>query len=76
MDDGGAKDPDKYFYTRMIALTCLWSNCLINGFTIVTIYKDPSLAATYAVLYISITGPMWLQVGWYAGISNGFGLKK
>lgn len=69
-------DPEKYKYTRAIAFVCLWANCIINGFTIVTVYKDPSLAETYAVLYLSVTTPMWAQVAWYMGISNGFGIKK
>ena len=74
--NGGGKDPEKYRYTRAIAFTCLWALMIINGFTIVTIYKTPSLAETYAVLYMAITSPMWLQIGWYMGISNGFGFKK
>ena len=76
MSDGGAEDPDKYVYTRAIAFVCLCYNCIIGGFTIVTIFKEPSLAEAYAVLYVAITGPAWLQIGWYMGISNGFGFKK
>lgn len=75
MADGG-NDPNKYQYTRAVAFVCLCANCLINGFVIVTVYKEPALAETYAILYVSITAPMWLQIGWWAGIANGFGFKK
>ena len=73
---GGGEDPNKFKYTRAIAFGCFWALMIINGFTIITVYKDPTLAETYAVLYIAMTTPMWAQVAWYMGITNGFGLKK
>lgn len=71
-----ANDPEKYRYTRAIAFTCLWANMLINGFVIVTIFKDPLLATTYAILYGTIVTPMWAIIAFYMGVTNGFGLKK
>ena len=76
MSQGGGNDPEKYVYTRAIAMTCLCAVMIITGFVVVTIYKEPPLVDTYLKIYMPITAPMWLQIGWYAGISNGWGFGK
>lgn len=76
---GGAKDPQRYFYTRCFAGFCLGALFAITIYIliVVTIWPDKSVAlervSGILLMLIATFGGI---IGAYVGVSNGWGLKK
>jgi len=67
--------PQKYKYTRFIALCCMWFLFIFNTFVIITIFFKPDIAGKYSEVFLGIEIPLATIVGHYMGVSNKWGIK-
>lgn len=78
MTEGGAKDPDKYKYTRVFAAVSLGVVIAVTFYVVIALSVRPDLADAYekvSGILIMLIGTLGAIVGGYMGISNAWGRK-
>ena len=78
MTEGGAKDPDKYKYTRVFAGVSLGVVVIVTVYIVIALTIRPGLADSYekvSGILIMLIGTLGAIVGGYMGVSNSWGRK-